>query len=80
MAHRASCSCRSHSGFLTAKGLVEAAQRTEHERHQLDEVVDMWPSSSYLDKVGSMSDSGLSIPHWDDALLEEQYRRFHNGS
>ncbi len=70
----AGCTCHSHGSFLTAKGLREAAQR----ERQLCECVDMWPSSAYLDKVGSVSDSGLSIPHWDDALIDEQHRRFHN--
>ncbi len=33
-----------------------------------------------LDKVGSVSGSDLFETDWDDRLLEEQYRRFHNGS
>jgi len=33
-----------------------------------------------LDKVGSVSGSFLMETDWDDALIEEQYRRFLNGS
>ena len=33
-----------------------------------------------LDKVGSVSASEQVEIDWDDDLLNEQYRRFHNGS
>ena len=72
------CQCRSHNGFLTAKGLKEAAQREVF----LDGVdgLDMF---GYLDKVGSVSalveveDAYMGVP---DQLLLEQCERFHNGS
>ena len=70
------CNCRSHNGFLTAKGLAEAAQRFSLEglapRGEL----------GYLDKVGSVSAlvEGEAFHVWDDALLDSQHRRFHNGS
>ena len=45
----ADCGCRAHDGFLTAKGLREAAQQTSLEglapRGELE----------YVDKVGSVS-------------------------
>ena len=72
-----SCSCLSHNGFLTAKGLAEAAQR-EHESLELAGVV----ATRYLDSMVSVS--GLEQERnplvWDDQLLDQQYRRFHNGS
>ena len=46
----ADCSCHSHGGFLTAKGLKEAAQR---ERELL--LVAGMELSWYLDKVRSVS-------------------------
>ena len=74
---KAKCGCRSHGSFLTAKGLEEAAQR-EADR-QWD--VDMALTLGYLDKVGSVSGMPLEELHWPpDAFLEEQHRRFHNGS
>ncbi len=69
------CSCSSHSGFLTAKGLKEAAQR-EGNRPE----VDAMETSLYLDKVGSVSGIDQLDFIFDDCLLEDQYRRFHNGS
>ena len=49
----AECSCRSHGGFLTAKGLAETAQQTSLEglapRGEFE----------YIDKVGSVS--GLEL-------------------
>jgi len=68
------CGCNSHGSFLTAKGLKEAAQRFSLEglapRGELE----------YVDKVGSVSGLRRDETHWVDELLEEQYRRFHNGS
>jgi len=69
------CGCTSHNGFLTDLGYAQVAQR-ELERHGVDSM-DM---VEYLDKVGSVSGSPMRDLHWDDALIEEQYRRFHNGS
>ncbi len=72
------CSCHSHGSFLTAKGLKEAEQR-RGDTFEFDGV-DKRQLSLYLDKVVSMSGSGVPDSHWDDALLEEQHRRFLNGS
>ncbi len=33
-----------------------------------------------LDKVGSVSGLKLIETHWDDAVINEQYQRFLNGS
>ncbi len=70
----ADCGCYSHGGFLTAKGLEEAAQR----RLELEDVVDRGESLLYLDKVGSVSAVRRDETHDDDALIDEQYRRFLN--
>ena len=70
------CGCRNHNGFLTAKGLEEAAQRTSLEG--------LAPrgDSEYVDRVGSVS--GLELERdlhvFDDSLLDSQYRRFLHGS
>ncbi len=70
------CSCRSHGSFLTAKGLKEAAQRA-----RWDWAVAGMDESRYLDKVGSVSAPPETASHWpDDAIIEEQHRRFLNGS
>ena len=70
------CDCSAHNGFLTAKGLEETAQRLSSRTDELDGM----DLSHYLDKVGSVSGSHLMDAHWDAALIEEQYQRFHNGS
>ena len=73
------CSCSAHGSFLTAKGLREAEQREAI--FSVDPGVDMGQVVMYLDKVGSVSGSPFPELHWEcDHLLEEQYRRFHNGS
>ncbi len=70
------CGCHSHNGFqLSPEGL---AQR-EDVRYGVD-TVDMF---GYLDKVGSVS--GLELERdlyafTDDLFIDQQYRRFHNGS
>ena len=68
------------NGFLTAKGLEEAEQRSLEGLDVLE--VDRRHFRHYLDKVGSVS--GLELERdlfvHDDAYLDEQYRRFHNGS
>jgi len=46
----------------------------------VDERVDGAGRFLYLDKVGSVSGSPPPELHWDDALIEEQDRRFHHGS
>ena len=71
--HRASCSCHSHNGFrLSPEGL---AQRTGD---QLE--LDGMDSSRYIDSRVSVSGLRRDETHWDYELLEDQYRRFHNGS
>ena len=71
------CSCRSHGTFLTSKGLAEAAQRKLELRG-----FDSMELESYVDKVGSVSasDGDGDVFVWDDRLIEDQYRRFLNGS
>ena len=71
------CSCRSHNGFLTAKGLGETAQRSLEGLE-----VDGMAAKQYLDKVGSVS--GLELErdlyaHVSDTQIDQQYRRFLNG-
>jgi len=69
-----SCGCSAHNGFLTAKGLEEAAQRLSLEglapRGEL-EYVDIPLSVSALrrDEIKMI---------FDDAVIDEQHRRFHN--
>ncbi len=71
------CGCYSHSGFLTSRGLREVAQRTSLEglvsRDDLE----------YVDKVVSVSGMGLGrdlYDHVSDTQIDEQYRRFLNGT
>jgi len=70
----AKCSCRSHGTFLTAKGLAEAEQR-----YSLEGLASR-DSGEYVDRVGSVSASTVALIHWDDGVLDQQYRRFLNGS
>jgi len=65
------------NGFLTAKGLKEAAQR------EVDLcAVDAMGLHRYLDKVRSVS--GLELERdflvFDDEVIDQQYRRFTHGS
>ncbi len=72
------CSCNSHGGFLTEKGLKEAAQR----RLELDSL-DGMDTRLYVDRVGSVSGLALAMEldfSLSDEDLENQYRRFLNGS
>ena len=69
------CDCSAHNSFLTAKGLAEAALRRGDTLELAGAV-----ATRYLDKVGSVSGSDLVELHWDDALIENQYRRFLDGS
>ena len=68
----------SRNGFLTVRGYAENAQRSLEGL----EVVDMELPLEYVDKVGSVSglrrDEEFHV--FDDHLLDEQHRRFHNGS
>ena len=69
------CGCFSHGGFLTSRGLREVAQR------ELEfDGVDAMESSSYLDRVGSVSASEPMEIIFDDGVLDQQYRRFLSGS
>ena len=71
------CGCHSHNGLLTSRGR-EVAQRFSLEGLHLRDGVDSRALDEYLDRVGSVS---ASIEfEFNDSLLEEQYRRFHNGS
>ncbi len=70
------CGCHSHNGFqLSPEGL---AQR----RGYSSETVDMFDDVEYVDKVGSVSglEQERNIFVFDDGLLDQQYRRFLNGS
>ena len=77
MTHRASCSCHSHSGFLTERGYRTVAQR-ELELASLDSM----GVNPYLDRVVSMSASGHGPePLWLGSNEQtEQVERFLNGS
>ncbi len=69
------CQCSGHSGFLTAKGLKEAAQR-ELELAALD----VTGRRCLLDRVGSVSAMPEPEHVFVDVLIDEQHRRFLNGS
>ena len=72
---RCTCSCHSHSGFLTSAGYAEVAQRTSLEG--LAPLGD----NVYVDKEGSVSAFGHGPDHsWPtDNILDVQAERFHNG-
>ena len=69
----AECRCLSHNGFLTSRGREVAQQLSLEGLTPLSDSV-------RVDIPVSVSASMGPLLHWDDALLEEQYRRFHNGS
>ncbi len=71
---RVSCGCRSHNGFLTAKGLKEADQRSA----VIPEGLAGGESTLYLDRVGSVSAFEPEAEGfvWDELLIDSQYRRF----
>ncbi len=74
------CSCLSHNGFLTERGLKEAqlAQWTDALYG-----VDGMDMVGYLDSVGSVSalvEVEDLYAHVTDPVLEAQSERFHNGS
>ena len=73
---KCACACLSHNGFLTAKGLKEAAQRDVF----IDGVAGM-DMFGYLDRVSSVSGSRRDEDLYvhDDDYLDQQDRRFHNG-
>jgi len=67
----------SRNGFLTSRGYREVAQQTSLEG------LDSRGDFEYLDKVVSVS--GLELErdlyaNISDTFLDQQYRRFHNGS
>jgi len=66
----------SRNGFLTERGYAELAQQTSLEGLAPRGDVE------YVDKVGSVSAlvevEGFHV--FDDQVLDQQYRRFHNGS
>ncbi len=72
----AECSCYSHGGFILGPGSSGPAQQLSLEGLAPRGVI------GYLDKSGSVSAlvEGEGDTHFDDALIEEQYRRFINGS
>ena len=71
------CGCSSHNGLLTAKGLAEAAQREDVAGAVLAGPL----AVLQLDRVRSVSGLPPDEIHWPpDALIDQQYRRFHNGS
>ena len=69
------CSCHSHNGFLTARGIRAVAQQTSLEG--------LTPTgdSVIVDMHGSVS--GLELErdlHVSDEFIDSQYRRFLNAS
>ena len=73
------CGCSSHNGFLTGRGYAEAAQR----RAISAEGLAAEPTQLYLDKVASVSGLAVAVEldfSLSDEDLENQYRRFLNGS
>ena len=67
------------NGFLTAKGLKEAAKR----ERQFSLGVDMDAGLCYLDNEGSVSGLRRDEDMYalvSDTKIDEQARRFHNGS
>ncbi len=74
------CGCRAHNGFLTAKGLAETAQQINLSigDGELQDGVDMGEPVCYLDRSGSVSALSRVESHWDDDVIDEQYRRFLN--
>ena len=70
------CGCTSHNGFLTERG-IELAEQTSLEG------LDPLGVPEYVDRVGSVSGLELERDLYafvDDVQLDQQYRRFLNGS
>ena len=77
--HRESCGCYSHDGFLTKAGYALVAQR----RVDFPGEVDMGTLQRYLDSMGSVSGLRRDEDLYEfisDKDIDEQARRFHNGS
>ena len=69
------CGCHSHGGFLLSpEGL-------EQRELGFEEYLAAGVTPVYIDSVGSVS-GVITVDHliFDDAVLEEQHRRFNNGS
>jgi len=76
------CGCLSHNGFLTGRGYEAAQQINLGFPERPRDGVDKGEPVCYLDKVGSVSGL-IEIEYgeiWNDQRLDEQYRRFINGS
>jgi len=65
----------SRNGFLTDRGYAEVAQRAVD---QFD--LDVMAAKQYVDSRVSVSALLSPLIHWDDDLIDQQYRRFHNAS
>ena len=74
------CGCHSHNGFIRRPSDEGLAQRELVFSDGLKVLLTDEAEAVRLDKSGSVSGSILPISHWDDDVIEEQYRRFHNGS
>ena len=68
------CNCSSYNGFLTVRGYAEHAQR----ELELD-ALDAMDTRLYLDSRVSVS-AMAEAEDMCDHMLDEQYRRFHNGT
>ncbi len=69
-----SCRCHSHNGFQLRPSEEGLAQQISLEGLR------PMGEADRVDIDGSVSASSLPVLHWDDALIDEQYRRFHSGS
>ena len=71
------CDCRSHNGFMTAKGLEEAAQRSFAGFDSREVGLTGESDPVRLDRSGSVS--GLRRDEtpmiWNEEILDEQFRR-----
>ncbi len=76
--HRPSCTCHSHGGFLLKRSPEGLAQRT-----YVVDALDGMPAFGYVDSIGSVSGLELERDLFEnimDSDIDEQARRFHNGS
>ena len=68
------CNCHSHNGFLLRPSEEGLAQQTS-----LEGLTD-FERSVKVDIPSSVSASMGPSLHWDDELIDQQYRRFNHGS
>jgi len=68
------CRCLSHNGFLTERGYAELAQR-----NSLEGLAPLG-GTEYVDSRVSVSALVEGEDVFDHELLDQQYRRFLNGS